>query len=414
MPRTILHSDLNAFYATVECIERPELKTVPMAVCGDPGARHGIILTKNQLAKAFGVATAEPIWQARRKCPGLVLVRARMDQYIRFSRFMRDIYAEYTDRIEPFGMDEAWLDVSGDDGEQVAAEIRRRAREELGLTASVGVADNKIFAKLGSDMRKPDATTIITRDNFRQKVWPLPAAELLYVGPATRTKLARCGIYTIGDIARCDPVVLTSMLGKHGDQLYTFANGRDRTPVSCLGDEPPAKSIGNSTTMARDVCNEDEAKWVLMMLSEMVGERLREHGFRGSEVQVWLRDTELFSVERQTRLARPTDLDHEILDAAMALLRAHYGWMKPLRSLGVRVGRLICAETPEQVTFFDDPRREKRRALEKAIDGVNRRFGEACVRRGYLFQDMRGDGGHPLAVRPDREYRPFDCGRQGS
>lgn len=405
--RTILHSDLNAFYASVECLYRPELRAFPVAVCGDPESRHGIILTKNELAKGFGVRTGEAIWEARAKCPGLRLVAADMDKYVRFSRMMRAIYADYSDQVEPFGMDEAWLDVTGENGKRVADEIRRRAREELGITASVGVADNKIFAKLGSDMQKPDATTVITRENFRQKVWPLPAGDLLYVGPSTRKKLLRYQIQTIGDLAQCDVNVLTLLLGGAGETLYAFANGLDQTPVSRPGNEPPPKSIGNSTTTARDVACEEDALWVLMMLAETVGARMREAGVRGSEIQLWVRDNELLSFDRHAQLPQATDLDREICDAAMALLRAHYGWMRPIRSLGIRVGKLHFADEPEQVSLFENPRREKERAAEQAVDELRRRFGDGCVRRGYLFCDKA------LAAKPHKEYKPFECVRQG-
>lgn len=411
--RTILHSDLNAFYASVETLYNPALQGVPIAVCGDPEARHGIVLTKNELAKRCGVRTGEAIWQAKQKCPGLVTVASNMDRYVRFAKWMREIYSDYTDRIEPFGMDEAWLDVSGDDGPRVADEIRLRAKRELGITASIGVADNKIFAKLGSDMKKPDATTVITRQNYRERVWPLPVSDLLYVGPSTFEKLRRRGVLTIGDLAGCEVSMLKAALGKAGDMLFAFANGWDQTPVSILGDEPPAKSIGNSTTTSRDVRNEEDARWVLTMLGEMVGMRLREAGLKGTGLQIWLRDTELLSVERQMVLPLPTDLDGEIIEGSMALLREHYGWMRPLRSMGIRVSRLAPATLGEQISVFDDPKREQKRALDRALDGLRQRYGDACVQRGTLLFDTGKDGDKPLAARPHKEYRPFECVRQG-
>lgn len=407
--RTILHSDLNAFYASVECLYRPELRNVPMAVCGDPENRHGIVLTKNQIAKRYGVQTGEAIWQAKRKCPGLVTVSSDMNKYVRFAGWMREIYADYTDRVEPFGMDEAWLDVSGGDGRHIADEIRRRAKAELGLTASIGVADNKIFAKLGSDMQKPDATTVISPDNFRQKVWPLPVGELLYVGPAAQRKLLKRGIRTIGELANTEPFILHDILGKAGDTLHVFANGADRTPVARTDDEAPAKSIGNSTTTSRDVCCDDDAKWVFMMLAELVGQRLRECGLRTGEVQIWVRDSEMFSFERQARLAQPTDSDSEILSCALALFRAHYGWMKPIRSIGLRTGKLLCAQSPEQVSLFDDPLREKRRKADLAADALRKRFGDDCIKRAFLLSREQKDLAKPI----NKEYKPFECVRQG-
>lgn len=407
--RTILHSDLNAFYASVECLYEPALRLRPLAVTGDPDARHGIILTKNQLAKGFGVKTGEPIWQAREKCPGLVTVVANMDRYIRFSGLMRGIYADFSDRIEPFGMDECWLDVTGEDGAKVADEIRRRAKSELGLTVSVGVADNKIFAKLGSDMKKPDATTVITPDNFREKVWPLPVEDLLYVGPATLGKLTVRNIRTIGQLANTDAFLLRDLLGVQGDTLHRFANGQDRTPVSRGGEEPPAKSVGNSTTASRDILSNEDAKWVFMMLSELIGQRMREHGFKGREVQIWVRDSEMFSFEKRMNLAKCTDLESEILDAAMKLFCEHYGWIRPVRSLGLRVSKLIYADDPEQLSLFDDPRREKLRRVDQTVDGLRRRFGDGCVRRGFLFQEDKQSLCEPI----NKGYKPFECVRQG-
>lgn len=230
LSRTILHSDCNAFYASVECLINPRLQSYCVAVCGDVQARHGIILAKNQNAKEFGVKTGEPIWMAKKKCPQLVTVQADFARYLEFAKRVREIYLEYTDRVEPFGLDEAWLDVTGSarlfgSGKAIAEEIRRRVREEIGITVSIGVSFNKIFAKLGSDYQKPDAVTVISRDNFREIVWPLPSGELLYVGPATKKKLAAMGIYTIGDVARCRQELLRGNLGKWGDWLYTFANG---------------------------------------------------------------------------------------------------------------------------------------------------------------------------------------------
>ena len=385
--RTILHSDLNAFYASVECLYRPEIRDKPVAVCGDPQARHGIVLTKNEHAKRYGVRTGEAVWQARQKCPGLVVVPPNGRNYQRFSRWVRDIYAEYTDRVEPFGLDEAWLDVTGQDGARLADELRRRIREEFGITASVGVADNKIFAKLGSDMKKPDATTVITREYFREKVWPLPVGDLLYVGPATRRKLTQRNLLTIGDVACCDVAVLRGALGKAGEMLHTFANGEDRSPVARIGEAEPVKSIGNSTTPPRDLRCDEDAKYMLTLLAESVGARLREQGFCCRVVQISVRDCELFTFERQARLEQDTDLTQEIAACALALFRRNYRWERPVRSVGVRVTELSDRRNGEQVSLFDAPKREAQRSLEKAVDGLRARFGEQCVQRGMLLCD---------------------------
>lgn len=260
MHRVILHADLNKFYASVECLHRPELRDKSVVVGGDPTLRHGIVLAKNYPAKKFGIKTGEVLWQAHKKCPNLIAVPPNYSLYHRFSRMAREIYLDYTDQIEPFGIDEAWLDVTDSvglygDGQKIADEIRKRIKFQMGITASVGVSFNKIFAKLGSDMKKPDATTVITPENFRQLVWPLPAADLLYVGRATEAKLKRYMIRTIGDIANTSSYFLHFLLGKWGDVLWSFANGEDNSPVAPFWDEGIIKSIGNSTTTPRDLIN---------------------------------------------------------------------------------------------------------------------------------------------------------------
>ena len=385
--RTILHSDLNNFYASVECVYAPELKKVPMAVCGDPEARHGIVLTKNMLAKAAGIQTGEAIWQAKQKCPGLVVMPPSYGRYQRFSRMMKDIYADYAFRIESFGLDECWLDVTGHErsGVEIADELRRRAREELGLTLSVGVSFNKIFAKLGSDMKKPDATTVITPQNYRKVVWPLPAADLLFVGPATRRKLVKRNLRTIGDIARCDPNEMRAALGKNGEMLWIFANGLDRTPVMAAGESAAVKSVGNSTTTPRDIMDEQDAHMVLMLLSESVAERLREQGLRGRVVNLWVRDCELNAFGVQHKLPTATALASEICGCALELFRAHYRWEKPIRSLGVSVSDLDFSEGDEQMTMFPDACRERRYDLENTVGDIRRRFGHYAIQRACLI-----------------------------
>ena len=385
--RTILHSDLNNFYASVECAYDPSLKDRPMAVCGDPEARHGIVLAKNMPAKRLGIVTGEVIWQARQKCPGLIVLPPNYPRYMRFSRLMREIYADYTHQIEPFGLDEAWLDVTGSalSGEALADRLRARAREELGLTLSVGVSFNKIFAKLGSDMKKPDATTLITPDNFRQKVWPLPAGDLLYVGPATRRRLAGRNLRTIGDIARCAPEELRLALGKLGDMLWCFANGRDNTPVMAADESPEVKSVGNSATTPRDIVDAQDAHMVLMVLSESVAERLRAQGLRGRVVCLSVRDCRLRCFTVQRRLDHATALASEICACALALLGARYRWERPLRSLGVSVSALQGQDEDEQLCMFPDAGRQRRYELESAMGDIRRRFGHFAIQRACLI-----------------------------
>ena len=392
MGRAILHIDMNSCYASIECLHHPEIRHLPVAVGGDVEARHGIILAKNELAKRAGVKTGEALWQAKQKCPDLVIVPPHYQLYLRFSRMARAIYAEYTDLIEPFGLDEAWIDVTGSsvfgDAVEIAETIRNRVKFELGITVSIGVSFNKIFAKLGSDYKKPDAVTVFGKDDYREKVWPLPVEELLYVGSATTRKLhARC-IRTIGDLAQTDPSLLHSWLGKMGYVLHAFANGNDPSPVAPLGEEAIIKSIGNSTTTPRDLTCEEDVNIIFYVLAESVAARMRENGFRAKTVQISLRDTDLFSFERQCKLESPSCLASELHDAGMRLLRDHYRFRKPLRSVGIRGMDLVPIQTAMQLNFFEDPvRREKRERLEVAVDELRRRFGHAAVSRAVTMCD---------------------------
>lgn len=392
MGRAILHIDMNSCYASIECLHHPEIRHLPVAVGGDVEARHGIILAKNELAKRAGVKTGEALWQAKQKCPDLVIVPPHYQLYLRFSRMARAIYAEYTDLIEPFGLDEAWIDVTGSgvfgDAVEIAETIRNRVKFELGITVSIGVSFNKIFAKLGSDYKKPDAVTVFSKDDYREKVWPLPVEELLYVGPATTRKLrARC-IRTIGDLAQTDPSLLHSWLGKMGYVLHAFANGNDPSPVAPLGEEAIIKSIGNSTTTPRDLTCEEDVNIIFYVLAESVAARMRENGFRAKTVQISLRDTDLFSFERQCKLESPSCLASELHDAGMRLLQDNYRFRKPLRSVGIRGMDLVPIQTAMQLNFFEDPvRREKRERLEVAVDELRRRFGHAAVSRAVTMCD---------------------------
>lgn len=386
--RTILHSDLNNFYASVECVYDPLLRNRPMAVCGDPQTRHGIVLAKNDLAKRAGIKTGEAIWQARQKCPGLTVVSPDHQRYARFSRLMREIYAEYTHQVEPFGLDEAWLDVTEHPmgGRAIADELRARAKRELGLTLSVGVSFNKVFAKLGSDMKKPDATTVISGENYRELVWPLPAEELLFVGPATRRRLADRNLRTIGDIARCDPRTLHAALGRGGDVLWCYANGMDRSPVMSLDTAMPVKSVGNSMTTSRDLQSEDEAHAVLMSIAESVAGRLRRKGLKGRTVCLWVRDSALKCLSAQHRLRDSTALSSEICACAMALFRQHYRWSRPVRSLGISVTMLESADEGVQLNMFGDLGRERQYDLEGAVGEIRRRYGKSAIQRACLMR----------------------------
>lgn len=403
MERVILHSDINSCYASIECRERPELRERPMVVGGDEEARHGIVLAKNELAKGLGICTAETLWEARRKCPELVVVPPDFDLYRRVTDGIRRIYLEYTELCEPFGLDECWLDVSrlagnAREGEKLAQEIRRRVKREYGVTVSVGVSFNKIFAKLGSDMKKPDAVTAIPRERFRELLWPLPVGELLYVGAATGKKLARYGIRTIGEVAKADTMLLARLLGKAGPALQQNARGLDSAPVAKYGESGPPKSVGNSMTTPRDVENEEEAKLAFLALAENVARRLREQGMRGSVVSVTLRDNTLKVIDRQRRLDTPTNLSGELAEAALALLQENYRWQRPLRSLGLSVSALSEEGEGSQTSLFvEEQHRERMEKLEATVDTLRKRYGKGCVKRGVFLGlgEMGEDHGNP-------------------
>lgn len=401
MERRILHADFNGFYASVACLMDPALRGKPVAVAGDPAARHGIILAKNETAKRFGVKTGEAIWQARRKCPALVTVKPDFPAYQRFSRLGREIYAEYSDRVEAFGLDENWIDVTAitndfTDARRIADEIRLRVREELGITVSIGVAPNKVFAKLGSDMKKPDAVTLITPQNYREKVWPLPASDLLYIGRATAEKLRRMGVDTIGELAAMPASLLRSHFGKVGLMLHDFANGRDSVPVERMDAQREAKSIGNGVTTPRDLTCEQDVYLTITMLCESVAARLRANGQRARTVHLSVRDAGLFSFTRQAKLEKPSNLTMELATLAMALFRANYHWQTPVRSLSVGTSELIGPNTPAQLSLFsDEAARDRLARAEAAVDDIRRRFGYHSIGRAIFLTDTDIGGLNP-------------------
>ena len=391
--RTILHADLNNCFASIESISHPEYRKIPFAVGGDEEMRHGIILAKNECAKKFGIKTGEPLLSARQKCPDLKVVKPNFELYDEYCTAVRKVYSEYTDQVEPFGMDESWLDTSGSislfgDGIKIADELRRRIKKEFDLTISVGVSFNKICAKLGSDYKKPDAVTSITPENYKAIVWPLAVEELLYVGRATKAKLNRFGIKTIGELANTSENFLVAQFGKNGRMLYSYANGLDNSPVRRLTQAETIKSIGNSTTTPRDMVNSTDAKLIFNLLSEQVCRRLRKHGLKGSVVQIHLRSNDLTSFERQLKLDVPTDVSEDVCKAAMKLLRENYNFALPLRSVGVRVTQLCDADCPVQLSFFaDSEHEEKKRRLEQTKVAINERFGRYAICRAVILSD---------------------------
>ena len=390
--RVIFHCDLNSFYASVELLDRPELRHRPVAVCGDPNSRHGIILAKNEPAKAFGVKTAETIWQAKRKCPGLVLLPAHHGRYRELSRQINQLYQEYTDLVEPFGIDESWLDVTGTlhlfggDAMALADRLRGEVRRRFGLTISVGVSFNKVFAKLGSDYKKPDATTVISRENWRDIVWPLPVGALLYVGGAAQKLLAQFGIRTIGELAACKKEALETMMGKMGTQLHDYANGLDADPVRSRYDAEMVKSVGNGTTFPQNLTTRAQVRGGIAVLTDSVATRLRRAGLYAGGLQVTVRDPQFHDRSRQTQLPAPTHLIRELTDAAMVLTDQLWRPPSPIRSLTVTAIHLVPAgEAYEQVDLFTAgaaPKKEKLEKLEAAMDRLRGKYGADAITYG--------------------------------
>lgn len=410
--RSILHVDMNNFYASVECLYRPEIRNHPVAVAGDPLNRHGIILAKNMIAKKLGVTTGEAIWEAKLKAPGLVLVPPDYKKYLHFSRMAREIYYEYSDQVEAFGLDENWIDLTQSlpylhsDPVSVANTIRRRVKEELGVTVSVGVSFNKIFAKLGSDLKKPDATTVIPYERFREIVWPLPVGDLLYVGRSTARKLELIAVNTIGDLARTDVAVLRRRLGKWGEILWLFANGMDTSPVRKISESEQIKSIGNGTTCPRDLQTEQDVRLVFTVLAESVAARLRDCCVKCQGVQIFLRDNALFTLSRQKKMEYPCCTSGPILETAMELFRQHYRWQKPLRSLSLSAIYLVTANRHMQLSLFDDTAEQLlvQEQIEKTIDMLRYRFGHNAVLRASALLDPKLTGFNP---KEDHTIHPY-------
>ena len=392
MERVILHCDQNCFFASVELLSHPDLRDVPMAVCGDPASRHGIILAKNEPAKRFGIQTAETVWQARRKCPSLVLLPPHHKLYREYSVRVNELYGQYTDLVEPFGIDESWLDITGSmhlfggDPVAIADELRRRVREELGLSISVGVSFNKIFAKLGSDYKKPDATTLISPENWQEIVWPLPVGAMLFVGRSAQRTLAQYGVETIGQLAACRPEMLEKLLGKLGRQMHEYANGLDRSPVRPQAEREPVKSVGNGTTFPHDLTRWEEVRAGLAALSDSVAMRLRRQGLYCSGVQVTIKDSSFRSISRQKRLESPTRLMKDIQRAAMELTRSAWRAPTPIRMLTVTALHITeSAESFEQLDLLgagravSDARQEQ---LESAVRAIRDKFGDGSITFG--------------------------------
>lgn len=389
----VLHCDLNNFYASVEQVLNPDLQGKFVAVSGDPEKRSGIILAKNTAAKNMGVKTGEPIWQAKQKCPQLVCVLPHFDYYVHFSQRVREIYERYTDRVEGFGMDECWLDVTHSKlfgtPFEIAEKIRKEVREKTGLTISVGVSFTKTFAKLGSDMKKPDATTVISRENYKSVVWPLPVSEMLMVGRQTAARLNEMGIYTLGDLAAASTAALQKRFGVVGERLKACANGADNDPVREAGREREIKSVGHGTTTLRDMVTYNDAEVVISVLSEMVATRLRRYGYVGSVVHLDVRRNDLTHESKQTTVC-PTCVSKDIFKTATRLLRAVWAAEKdlPLRALTVTVSKLQDASGGVQSSLFEE-KSEKQQQLEFSVDKIRKKFGyDAITKANQLNNDL--------------------------
>ncbi len=397
MERTILHCDMNGFYASVELLALPELKGKPMAVCGNPENRHGIILAKSEEAKAYDVVTAETVWQAQKKCPGLILVRPHHEKYRSYSQKINRIYERFTDMIEPFSIDESWLDVTGSlrlfgDGKEIADRIRTIVREELGLTLSVGVSYNKVFAKMGSEYKKPDATTVINRENYKDLLWPLPLRELFFVGGATAEKLEKAGMKTIGDLAVYNRNLICSMLGKQGAVIHDYANGIDDSPVSLSCERQKIKSVGNGMTFKRDLSGIDDIKTAILALSDTVAGRLRKYEMKCQGIKVDIRDPMFRTISRQRQLPLATNLAEEIGGGALELIRKSWNLKDPIRMLTVTGIGLTDEQEEEQLSIFasDQKDRGKAETIERTLDNIRRKYGGNAITFGGIINNDIG------------------------
>ncbi|XOQ48735.1 MAG: DNA polymerase IV [Eubacteriales bacterium] len=394
MERIILHCDLNNFFASVECRDHPELKERPVAVCGSVEDRHGIVLAKNECAKRFGVKTAETVWQAKRKCPDLFIVPPHFSRYYYFSNLIKQIYLCYTNQVESFGIDECWLDVTGStrlfgSGMDIAEEIRARTKAEAGLTVSIGVSFNKVFAKLGSDLKKPDAVTEISRENFKEKIWPLPVDAMLGVGKITSKRLNGLGVRTIGDLAALDLKQAVSIFGKAGEDMWRNANGLNQSEVLEADADPPPKSIGNSVTCVHDLFDMEEVWPVLLHLSEKISCRMRDAGVIASGLQLSVKDNRLHVTQHQMRFPAPTRLTMDLACAARDLFRKNYPWKAPVRALGISGFALLPDSEMQQTSLFENIlEKERDERLERQLDALRDKFGKASITRAALMQPM--------------------------
>ena len=397
MDKTILHCDMNGFFASVELLDLPELRDQPMAVCGNPKNRHGIIVAKNEIAKKAGVKTAETVWQARKKCPGLKLVPPHHEKYSFYCKLINDIYYRYTDLVEPFSIDESWLDVTASEkllgpGSEIADHIRNTVKQELNLTLSVGVSFNKIFAKMGSEYKKPDATTLISRDNYKEILWPLPVEELFFVGGVMAAKFHKLRIQTIGDLAAYDRMVIVSQFGKHGAMVHDYANGLDNEPVALATERKKIKSVGNGITFKRDLVTDQDILTAVLALSDTVSSRLRQYHMKASGVKVEIKDPSFQTIHRQKQLDMPTNLAVEITKAALDLTSNARGQKQAIRLLTVTGINLCDEDDDQQINLFQslDDSLIGAEKLERTLDKIRNKYGVGAINYGQVLQNDIG------------------------
>ena len=395
--RVILHCDMNGFFASVELLDYPEFRDKPMAVCGDPESRHGIILAKNEIAKRYGIVTAETLWQARKKCPDLQTVPPHHKKYQHYSRLINEIYLQYTDMVEPFSVDESWLDVTASqklfgNGKQIADKIRHQVKKELGLTLSAGVSFNKIFAKMGSDYKKPDATPVITQENYKNILWPLDIRDLFFVGKATADKLQGIGIHTIGQLAESDRHTVTALLGKQGSIIHDYANGLDQTPVSRFDEREDVKSIGNGSTFRRNLDGIQDIRTAVIALSDTVAVRLRQKKKKAFGVKVDIKDPSLKVISRQQQLDNPTNLAENIADTAVSIIEKSWNLRHPIRMLTVTAINLCPEDQAQQLSLFssENIQNETGEKMERTMDDIRKKFGRNAITFGRIIKNDIG------------------------
>ena len=403
--RLIFHCDCNNFFASCECLERPDLKNVPMAVAGDPEDRVGIVVAKNEMAKKYGVKTTDTVWQAKRKCPEIVFVPPRHQLYKEVSDRVNAIYRDYSDCVEPASIDESYLDLTGTlsyyhmTERELADSIRDRVRKEIGITISIGVANNKIFAKMGSDYKKPDATTVILGEDYKTILWPLPVSDLMFAGKASVTLLNQKGINTVGDLALQPKERITSLLGKGGEVLWIYANGLDTDPVRHWGDVPEVKSVSHGMTFRRDLFTREEIETGVAVQVDRIAMSLRRQDLKGSVITVQIKTPQLVTISRQTSLNHYTWLEHEIREVAMKLIDENWRIGDPIRAITVGVSKLVPSnEALEQLDLFDlmgtdqnsSKSREKQDKMEAAADALRQKMGNMAVTLGVHKNDEIG------------------------